>query len=391
MKSRAKLMIPGPVDIWDETLEALGQQVIPNYGPEWNALYGETIDLLQQVFQTKNDIIIMTSPGSGALETGLASLFTAGEKIAVVSNGHFANRLLEIMLAYRYQAIIVEDEWGKASNLNKMQATLKQHPDIAGIAVVANETSTGVRNPVRELAELAHERDVPIFVDAVSAMGGYSLPVDAWELDVVCTSSNKALEMAPGLGILSVSERAWELVEAKKDQGDRGWYYNLSNWKWYRENRPTWPYLTTVATGLVLALRASLKRIVEVETLAGHWARYAWTQKVVRAGLRNIGFEMLAEDEVASFTVTTVCKRHDMADVMGLQEYMFERHGFLLATVMGPLADGALRISHMGQAGSRDYLVPCLLGIEDFVRSIKGVDIPHGASLIGLGEDETWY
>src|SRR5690606_26463487 len=92
-----------------------------------------------------------------------------------------------------------------------------------------------VRNPVQALAEVAHERDLPIFVDAISGMGGYNLPVDEWDLDVVCTSSNKALEVPPGLGIISVSPRAWEIIESKKERSHRSWYLNLSTWKTYRD------------------------------------------------------------------------------------------------------------------------------------------------------------
>lgn len=391
MTKHKKLMVPGPVDVWDETLEAMALPVRSNTGAEWQALYQETIDLLSQVFQTQNQIIIMTGPGSGALEAGLASLFAGGEKIVVAHNGHFSSRLIEIMRAYRFQVIPVEDEWGQAADLNKMHQTLKQHPDIAGMAVVANETSTGVRNPVQALSRLAHEHDVPILVDAVSAMGGYDLPVDEWGLDIVCTSTNKALEAPPGLGIMSVSERAWELIEAKKEKGWRGWYHNLSTWKRYATRQAYFPYPTTVATATLVALRASLKRIIEVETLEGHWARYVWARDIVRTGLRQIGFKMLAPDDVASPTVTAVLKRTDMKNSFELRDYMAEKHGFQLATAIGPLADKAIRLGHMGQASSKDYLLPCLLGIEDFVRQRKGVEVPPGASLIGLTAGESWY
>ncbi|MEZ4618700.1 MAG: hypothetical protein R2867_24745 [Caldilineaceae bacterium] len=130
-------------------------------------------------------------------------------------------------------------------------------------------------------------------------------------MDILCTSSNKALETPPGLGFVSVSERAWDVIDRKAAAGGRGWYYNLSNWKGYREQGRYAP--TTMATTMIHGACASLKRIVEVETLEGHWARYAWAQKAVRQGLRNIGFDMLAPDSVASFTVTTVCKHPSMA------------------------------------------------------------------------------
>ena len=392
MKKHLKLFIPGPVDLWDETLEALSRPALsPFFGNEdWLDIFHETIDMLKQVYQTQNDIILMTAPGSGALETGIASLFCRGEKVILLNNGAFSNRLLEIMKAYRLQVICVEEEWGQAGDVGNIQAAFESHPDVAGLAVVANETSTGVRNPVQPLAELAHRYDVPILVDAVSAMGGYSLPVDAWGLDLVCTSSNKALEMSPGLGIASVSERAWRIVEAKKECGNRGWYYNLSTWKDYQAQRGR-PYPTTPAVGLIQGLHANLKRILEHETLAGHWARIAWAQQVARAGLRNLGFKMLVRDEDASPTITTFCIRDDMANAQELSGYLAEKHSILLAAAFGPFDDKVMRFGHMGRASSADYLIPCLLGIENFVRAVKGVDISAGASLIGLKGSESWY
>jgi aspartate aminotransferase-like enzyme len=395
-------MIPGPVDVFDETLDTLAEQVLPHYGSDWSPIYWETVDMLQQVFQTQNDIAIFTSPGSGAVETSVASLFARGEKVAAVSNGPFANRKIEIMRHFGIEVIEVASEWGTPVDLDRMRAALRSHPDVAGVTVVANETGTGVRNPVQQLARLAHEHDLPILVDAISGMGGYHLPVDEWGLDLVCTSSNKALEVPPGLGIISVSPRAWDLIEAKKERSYRGWYYNLSTWKAYRDAgqkaafssmrnvgaagspRGPIPSPTTQATGLIAALHTSLKRIIYGETLQGHWARYAWAQKVTRQGLRNIGFEMLVADEHASFTITTVRKRADMKNEQELREFLAQKHGYFVSGAGGPLAGNVMRIGHMGKASMPDYLFPFLLGIEDYVRSVKEVDIPVGSSLVGL-------
>ena len=229
---------------------------------------------------------------------------------------------------------------------------------------------------------------IPILVDAVSALGGYDLPVDEWELDLVCTSSNKALEIPPGLGIISVSERAWAQIDAKSAKSSRGWYYNLSTWKPFRDVSPgSRVSPATTATSLVVALRASLKRILEEETLEGHWKRYAWAQRIVRSGLRNIGFEMLAADADASPTVTAFWKRDDMDGGQELQEYMNTYHGYMLAGGLGQLSGKIVRLGHMGKASTSDYLIPCLLGIEEFVRKVKGIDLPMGASLTGLESD----
>lgn len=393
MPRRNKLMIPGPVDVWEDTLETMGRPIVPHYGDEWIRLYWETIELIKRTFQTKNDIYILTSSGSGAMDACLGSMFYSGEKIALVCNGPFANRLMEICKGYDFPVIKVESQWGRAADVDKMRDTLKQHPDIACVAVVANETGTGVKNPVKELAQVAHEHDLPIFVDAVSAMGGYNLPVDEWELDVVCTVPNKCLETPPGIGLLSLNPRAWKLIDAKKADRRHGWYTNLSAWKEYVES-PVWsswhPYPITMACANVLALRTSLKRILEEETLEGHWARYAWAQRIVRAGMKNIGCDLVAVEEDASTTVTSIWKRPDM-EVKEMVAYMEKEHGFMMAGATGELAGKVSRISHMGKASTKEYLFPCLLGLEDFLRTAKGATVSVGASLIGLANNKPWY
>ncbi|MCB0095350.1 MAG: hypothetical protein KDE46_06490, partial [Caldilineaceae bacterium] len=131
-------------------------------------------------------------------------------------------------------------------------------------------------------------------------------------------------------------------------------------------------------------LRASLKRIVEVETLQGHWDRYAWAQKAVRTGLRNIGLDMLAPDDVASFTVSAVCKHPSMEHEQEVRDYLLKEYGFVVSGTWGKTIGQAFRVSHMGRASSSEYLIPFLLGIEEFLRTEKGIDVPLGASLVGV-------
>lgn len=387
---RPKLLLPGPIDIWEETLEALSQQVLPHYGEDFGPIYEETVSMLRTVFQTRNDVIIMTAPGSGALDAGLSSLFQPGEQVAVVTNGPFANRLVEILKAFRSEVIAVDDPWGEPGDPDKMRSALEKHPAAAGLVVVANDTGTGVRNPLEAYAGLAREFELPFFVDGVSALGGYDIPVDELGIDVAVTSSNKALETAPGLGILAVSDRAWDLIRAR-DSGHRGWYYDLAVWKRASESSGEHPYPTTQASSLIVSLHASLKRILHRETLKGHWARYAWARSVVRAGVHAVGCTPIVADAAASCTVTTFRVHPDVSEAAELRTFLLRNHGFLAAQAMGEFARDSLRVGHMGKAGSRDYIEPFLLGMEDFFRTVKGHDLPHGCSLEGLRQAPISY
>ncbi len=381
--TRPRLLLPGPIDIWEETLEALSEQVLPHYGEDFGPIYEETVSMLRTIFQTRNDVIIMTAPGSGALDAGLSSLFQPGEQVAVVTNGPFANRLVEILKAFRSEVIAVDAPWGEPGDPAKMRDALERHPGAAGLVVVANDTGTGVRNPLEAYAGLAREFDLPFFVDGVSALGGYDIPVDELGIDVAVTSSNKALETAPGLGILAVSDRAWDVIRAK-DSAHRGWYYDLAVWKRASESSGEHPYPTTQSSSVIVSLHASLKRIMDRETLEGHWARYAWAQAVLRAGLRAVGCTPIVADEYASYTVTTFRVHPDVSEAAELRTYLLRNHGFLAAQAMGEFARDSLRVGHMGKAGSRAYIEPFLLGMEDFFRTVKGHDLPRGCSLEGL-------
>ncbi len=364
-----KLFTPGPVDVFEETQAALGAPVPHMSHPAWQEVLAETVGMLKELFQTKNDIVLLTAAGSGAIETALASLFQEGEAVVVVRNGMFAERIVQILTTYRCAVISVDGPWGSAIEVEKVADALRAHPNAAGIAVVGNETGTGVCNPIRELAELAHDHDLPIFADLVSGMGGYDIPVDAWGLDMVASSSNKALEMAPGVGILSVNERAWDLIDAKSASAHRGWYLNLSTWKAARQ-RAAFPFPSTPPTLLIAGLHASLKRIIETETLAGHWARYAAARDTLRGHLRELGFEMLAADAVASPTVTTFYKLPSMTDIEDLRDYLLAEHNILIATGGGPLQGQIARVSHMGKASTQPYLTSFFDGIEGYLRQL---------------------
>jgi len=380
---RYRLFIPGPCEVDEEVLEAMAQPTPRHYGAEWMEVYRETLGLLKQVFQTENDLYVVPGAGSAALDMALGSLLASGETVVIGDNGFFGERLTAIAASCGLQAVTFTAPHGRPLDPDDLRRVLAREPEARAVAVVHHETATTVLNPLRELADVAHEAGLPIVVDAISSLGGVPLPVDEWGIDVCVTVANKCLECPPGLAFISVSPRAWEWVD-RHDGQTHGWYLNLRTWRQYATDWADWhPYPVTLPTNNILGLRVSLRRIL-AEGLEAHFARYQRAARTVRQGLGAVGFEMLIEEPFASPIATAVKARPEFT-VRELMEYLAQAHGILISGGLGPLAGKIFRVGHMGKAVTRSYLMDFLFAVEEFVRQ-KGQAVPVGASLVGLAE-----
>jgi len=376
-----KLFIPGPVSVDDDVLDAMSQPVMRHYGPEWMDVYNETTSLLKQVFQTQNDIFLVPGPGTAGLDMAMGSLLANGQKVIVCRNGFFGERLATVAEANGLQVVHVAAPAGLPIAPDDLRKALREHPDAPVVAAIHHETTTTVMNPVSELALAVREAGRVFVVDAVSSLGGVDVPVDAWGIDVCVTAANKCLECPPGLAIVSVSPRAWEMVNSHEST-HHGWYLNLKTWRWYADNWGDWhPSPVTMPTNNIVALRTSLRKILAVG-LPEHFAKHARACRAVRAGLRNMGFQLFLPDEFASPLVTAVLPRPEFT-AHDLQTWLAQERGLYIGGGIGELSGKILRIGHIGQATSRDYVMDLLFAIEEYLR-LKGIDVPVGASLIEL-------
>jgi alanine-glyoxylate transaminase/serine-glyoxylate transaminase/serine-pyruvate transaminase len=376
-----KLFIPGPVSVDDDVLEALSRPVMRHYGPEWMDVYNETTALLKQVFQTRSDVFMVPGPGTAGLEMAMGSLLATGQKVIVCHNGFFGERLATVAECNGLNVVHVAAPSGLPIVPDDLVQALREHPDAQVVVVVHHETTTTVMNPVRELAQAVREAGRVLVVDAVSSLGGVDVPVDAWGLDVCVTAVNKCLECPPGLALVSVSPRAWEMVNSHEST-QHGWYLNLKTWRWYVDNWGDWhPSPVTMPTNNIIALRASLRKIMAVG-LPEHFAKHARASRAVRAGLSNMGFPLFVPDEFASPLVTALKPRPEFS-AHDLQAWLAQERGLYIGGGIGELAGQILRIGHIGKAASREYVMDLLFAIEEFLR-FKGIDTPVGASLVGL-------
>jgi alanine-glyoxylate transaminase/serine-glyoxylate transaminase/serine-pyruvate transaminase len=380
---RYKLFIPGPCEVDDDVLQAMALPTLRHYGPEWLEVYHEVLSLLRQVFQTEKDLYVVPGTGSAALDMAFGSLLATGETVVIGDNGFFGERLQAMAEAYGLRAVAFTAPHGSPLDPEDLRRVLAQEAEARAVAVVHHETGTTVLNPIQEMAEITHGAGLPIIVDAISSLGGVSLPVDEWDIDVCVTVANKCLECPPGLAFISVGPRAWQWVESSQGQA-HGWYLNLRTWRQYATDWATWhPYPVTLPTNNIVGLRVGLRRLLK-DGLDAHFARYRRASQAVRRGLEALGFQMLVDEQFAAPIATAVMGRPEFA-VRELVDFLAESHGILISGGLGPLAGKVFRVGHMGAAASVPYVTDFLSAVEAFLRQ-KGIPVPEGAGTGGSAE-----
>lgn len=366
MSPHTRLYIPGPCDVDEEVLSAMAQPVLRHYGPEWMPIFRETQSLLREIFQTTHDLFIVPGPASGALDMAIGSLLATGNRMIVGQNGFFGDRLMEIAESYAERAVPFTAPIGKPLDPDVLRTLLRAHPDARVVAIVHHETGTTVLNPLRELAAVVRDAGRVLLVDAVSSLGGVEVRVDEWGVDVCVTAANKCLEGPAGLAFLSVSPRAWDLVDSHPGVG-HGWYLNLRTWRKYAREWGAWhPTPVTVSSTTVLGVLAGLRRIAKTG-LAAHIAKYAAASRIVRMGLRDMGFEMFVPDAYAAPMVTGVNARPEF----GVDDYirwLAEEHRIAISGGLADLAGKIFRVGHLGKAASAEYVADYLAATEAFLR-----------------------
>jgi len=368
------LFIPGPAGSTPEVVEATGRPIVPHYGPKFVADYNRCIDLFKVVFQTGNDVFLIIGPGTASLDAALSSALPDGARVLAPTSGWFGDRLAEMCRAHRAEVDLVEFPRGRAIDPDEVRRRLESADQpYDAVAWVHHETSTGVLNPVEPVAAAAREHGALTIIDAVASVGGVDLPVDAWGVDLCVTVANKCLASPPGISAISVSPRAWEVIDA--NPSSRSWYLDLRTWRQYREDWTAWhPYPTTVASNVIAAINTSIEQLLE-EGLDVRIRRTAEAAAAVRSGLRGMGFEMFVDDDVAS-PVTTSVHAHPDLPPADLVSYLVERSIFIsggLADLVGKI----FRIGHMGTAIDRGEVELLLGEIENALRH-AGVTVPEG-------------
>ena len=335
------LRIPGPTSLPPTVREAGGRQMINHRGPEFAAMLGRILNGMKPFFGTTSDVAMLTCAGSGGLEAAIVNTLSPSDAVLAVSIGSFGDRFAKIASIYGADVMKVDFEWGKAADPDVIREALAEHPAYRAVLLTHNETSTGVMNPIADLAAAIREAspDSLILVDSVSGLGAVPFEMDAWDVDVVVTGSQKAWMAAPGLAMIALSERGWAATETAKMPR---FYLDLRS---HRESAGLGQTPFTPAIAVVYQVDEGL-RLMQAEGKDAIFARHEACAAASRAGLAALGFELFADERIASKTVTAarLPDGHDWKPFNAA----IKSHGVVLAGGQGKLTGKIFRLGHLG-------------------------------------------
>ncbi|HKM38860.1 MAG TPA: alanine--glyoxylate aminotransferase family protein [bacterium] len=354
MQRKQHLFIPGPTPVPPEVAIAMAKPIIGHRSSEYASLQRSLVEKVKQVFQTKNDLFIFTSSGTGALEAMVTSSVNPGDDVLALVTGQFGQRFADIAEQCGAKVESMEFPWGKPVEIGEVRERLERGPLPQAVLMTHNETSTGVVNDVAAVGSLLRHKETLLLVDAISSMGAADIRTDEWSVDLMATSSQKAFMLPPGLAFLSVSPKGWNKIEQVEA---RSFYFGLKRWR-EQVGKGFSPWTPNVS--LLFGLEKSLELMLG-QGLAQVWGRHLRYAKAVRAGVRALGLALVAEDDWASPTVTAIYIPN--GDAAALRAAVKNEFGLCFAGGKGGQADSVIRFSHMGYIDELDIL-GALAGLE---------------------------
>ncbi|RTL43240.1 MAG: alanine--glyoxylate aminotransferase family protein [Candidatus Melainabacteria bacterium] len=350
MQPREFLMIPGPTPVPDAVLESVARHPIGHRTPEFSKVVQDVIQDLKWLGKTENDVFVLTASGTGGMEAAVSNTISPGDRVLSLICGVFGERWAKVAEAFGAEVERMTVEPGKAIDPKAVEAKLASaQPKFKAVTITHNETSTGVINDLQALAAAAKKHSALSVVDAVTSFGAVDLPIDAWDVDVVVTGSQKALMLPPGLGIIFFGKRAWE---AKANCQSKSFYFDLKKYKKSLDANTT-PYTPNVSLFCGLATALKMMREEGTESI---FARHMRLKQSLRAGLQAMGLELVVDEEAASPTITSIKPPADLT-VDAIRKKLKERYKILVADGQEELKGKIFRIGHMGYVFERDVLM----------------------------------
>jgi aspartate aminotransferase-like enzyme len=365
-----QLMAPGPTPVPSEVLLAMAQPIIHHRTPQYDAVYVEVRAALKRLFQTSAEIIPLACSGTGAMEAAVVNTLSAGDRVLVIRAGKFGDRFLELARAYGLEVVDLSAPFGHTVEAGRLAEALTSHPDVKAVLTQHSETSTGVLHDVREYAAVTRRHEAILIVDAVSSLGIADLPMDAWNIDLVVSGSQKGLMLPPGIGFCALSEKAWRKT---KTSTLPKYYFNLTDeLKYLTKNEVRF----TPAVSLIVGLREAL-RLLEAEGLANVFKRHDRLARATRAGVEALGLELFAK-ATPSPALTAVAAPAGVNSEQIVAAYS-RSHNITIAGGQGEMKGTLFRLGHMGYAAELD-VIAALAALEQVLADL-GQPVDFGASV----------
>ena len=341
------LLTPGPTPVPAEAALKESLPIIHHRTAAFGKIFEEVNEGLKYVFQTKNDVLIFASSGTGVMEGSIVNLLSPGDKLIVSDTGKFGERWWKIAKAYGIEYVLLKEEDGYPTDIEKIKKALKDNPQAKAVYTTLTETSTCVVNDIKTIGEVVANTEAVLVVDAISGLGAQEMHSDKWKVDVVVTGSQKGLMIPPGLAFASVSEKAWKLVENAKLPK---FYFD---WKQARKSIATKETPYTPAISLIVALSESIKMIKD-EGMENIWKRHQSLADATRAGVKAIGLQLFSKAPCNAVTAVSVPQGLSGSVIY---KKMRDDFGVNIAAGQGELKDKIFRIAHLGYMEKFDIII----------------------------------
>jgi aspartate aminotransferase-like enzyme len=372
------LMIPGPTRVSSRVLKAMSKSIVNHRSAVFGEILNDTNEMMSEVFQTENQSYLITGSGTAAMEAALGNVIEKGDKILNIVGGKFGERFMQITETHQGIPVELTVEWGNAANPDDVRYILEEEEDIKAVTMVHNETSTGVANPIEEIGKVLKDFDALYVVDTVSSLGGDDVQVDNFGIDMCVTGSQKCLAAPPGMAAITLNNDAWNVVDKTKS---KTYYLDLKKYRKSGEKAvPETPYTPSVS--LMYAMNEALKMIME-EGLEARIKRHEQAAKATINGVKAMGLELFANEEVSSATVTAINIPEGMTD-KNLRGTMRNKYRIELAGGQDHLKGNVFRIGHMGNITHRE-IISTIAALEMSLKEY-GYEIELGTGVSAVQE-----
>ncbi|MCX5782495.1 MAG: alanine--glyoxylate aminotransferase family protein [Elusimicrobia bacterium] len=369
------LLTPGPTPIPPEVALKESLPILHHRTSEFGNIFVDVSEGLKYVFQTKNDVFILASSGTGAMESSIVNILSPGDEALVASCGNFGERWVKILDTYGIKCQLISAEWGKAVNPSDVEKALKANKNIKAVYTTFTETSTGVYNDIEKIGKIVSQTPSVLVVDTISGLAGQKFLTDEWNVDINVSGSQKGLMLAPGLAFASVNLKAWRFVETAKLPR---FYWDYRKMKKSIETKET-PF--TPAVTLIVALQESI-RLIKERGIENIWNDCSLLARAARSGMKALGLELYGEPPCDVVTSAKVPANIDGGKIVKM---LREEFGVSIAGGQGQLKGKIIRFAHMGYIGKADLLVgfSCL----EMVMSKLGHKFEKGKAVAAAEEE----